>query len=97
MINDTCHSSICYRIFRASQKLCQASRNHQLLAQHGKSSEREGERERENLSNLLGLFGQFNIILIFPIEISIEIHMVLLISSETLGHILRLKSSFFFS
>ena len=36
MINNTCLSSICYNLFRASQKLCRASKNHELLARHGK-------------------------------------------------------------
>ena len=37
MRNNTCHSSICYNLFRASQKVCRASKNDQLLARHGKS------------------------------------------------------------
>ena len=36
MINNTCFSSICYNLFRASQNLCRASQNHKLLARHGK-------------------------------------------------------------
>ena len=36
MIRNTCLSSICYNLFRASQKLCRASKNHELLARHGK-------------------------------------------------------------
>ena len=36
MINNTCLSSVCYNLFRASKKLCQASKNHQRLARHGK-------------------------------------------------------------
>ena len=35
IINDTYNSSICYDHFRTSQKLCSASKNHYLLAQHG--------------------------------------------------------------
>ena len=36
MINNTCLSNICYKLCRASQKLFWASKNHQLLVQHGK-------------------------------------------------------------
>ena len=36
MRNNTCHSSICYNLFRASQNLCWASKNYELLARHGK-------------------------------------------------------------
>ena len=35
MKNNTCHSSICYNLFRATKKLCWASKNHEVLAQHG--------------------------------------------------------------
>ena len=31
VINNTCNSSICYDLFRASQKLCRASKNHAKL------------------------------------------------------------------
>ena len=36
MIYNTCHSSICYNLFWASQKLGRASKSHLLLAWHGK-------------------------------------------------------------
>ena len=36
MIKNTCLSSICYNIFRASQKVCRASKNDELLDLHGK-------------------------------------------------------------
>ena len=36
MTNDKCHSSISYNLLRASQILCRASKNHKLLAWHGK-------------------------------------------------------------
>ena len=36
IINNTCLSSICYNLFRASQKLCRASQDHKQLARRGK-------------------------------------------------------------
>ena len=36
MRNNVCYSSICYNLFPASQRFCQASKNHELLARHVK-------------------------------------------------------------
>ena len=36
MMHNTCYSSICYNLFRASQNLCRESENHKVLARHGK-------------------------------------------------------------
>ena len=36
IINNTCHSKICYNLFWASHKSCRASRHHELLARQGK-------------------------------------------------------------